>query len=114
MKNKKEHTCYVFSQTTLDLALEEWTHSETQKGDGKKEALQITVVALPWFLAHLKQNSPIYMFSYSDLIDEMKNWQSLQLTTFPKQKKRIKETCHLLLNFFNSDAVIKHKMIIKT
>ena len=113
MTNENSNACYVFSQTTLELALVEWFAIENDKSKQNKESLQIAVTALPWFLKHLNQSAPIYTFSHDDLNTEMGNWKSLQQNAYPNQNKRIEETCTLLLNFFKSETVINHKMIVE-
>ena len=114
MKNKKDNkTCYVFSQVTLEIALKEWFEIMVRKNPNKKESYQIAVVALPWLLNHLEQNSPIIMFTHDNLIKEMELWKSKQLSKYVNQDKRIKETCNLLMNFFDSNVVIEYKMIIQ-
>lgn len=114
MKNKQDsNKCYVFSQATLDLALQEWLESESKNNPKKAESFQITVAALPWFLIHLEQTTAIYMFTQDNLITEMEVWKSSQLSDYPQQKKRIEETCSQLIHFFQSGIVLEHKMLIE-
>lgn len=113
--NIKQDTgnCYVFSQATLELALQEWLNFKTETNPEKEESFQITAAALPWFLKHLGQSSAIYMFTSNDFLKEMKAWKSSQLNNYPQQKIRIEETCDQLINFFESDIVTQHKMVIE-
>ena len=114
MNNKQDtNRCYVFSQATLELALQEWIDLESGNNSEKKEALQIAEVALPWFLKYLGQTSAIYMFTHDDLLTEMDAWKSSQIADYPQQKKRIEETCNQLIHFFQSESVLEHKMMIQ-
>jgi len=111
-KIKTSNISYVFSQTTLDIAIDEWSDNEQEKHPEKESALQITKAALPWFMQHLKQTESIYMFTDEVMIDEMDIWKSLQIAEYPKQKQRIEETCKLLKAFFHSEVVLQHKMVV--
>jgi len=114
MSNKKDtNTCYVFSQATLDLALKEWLELKIKNNPKKEESFQIAATALPWFLKYLEQSSAIFMFTHEDLITEMELWKVSQLSNYSNQKERIEETCNQLINFFESDAVLQHKMTIQ-
>ena len=113
MNNKKiTQKSYVFSQRTLELALQEWLELSIKKNKKNAESYKITAVAMPWFLKHIDPNARIYMFTYDDLHTEMKVWKSAQIASYSKQKERINETCNQLLDFFQSDTVVKYKMII--
>jgi len=72
----------------------------------------IAKAALPWFMQYLKQTETICMFTDDNMVSEMDSWKSLQLAEYPKQKKRIEETCKLLKAFFHSDVVLQHKMVV--
>ena len=111
-KIKTSNTSYVFNQTTLDIAIDEWIESEQKNEHEKEDALLIAKAALPWFLQHLKQTESICMFTDENMITEMETWKSLQLAEYPKQKQRIEETCTLLKVFFHSDVVLQHKMVV--
>jgi len=114
MNNRQDtNKCYVFSQATLDLALQEWLKLESDNNPEKQETFQIAAAALPWFLKHLEQTSTIYMFTHDDLITELDVWKSSQIANYAQQKKRIEETCDQLINFFQSDIVLQHKMMIQ-
>jgi len=104
---------YVFSQETLKLAIEEWVNTKISNAPTKKETFLITKVALPWFMQHLnKTDSSVCMFTHDDMVRELAIWKSKQLADFPQQKKRIDETCKYLEEFFNSDLVLQHKMVV--
>ncbi len=111
-KIKTSNISYVFSQTTLDIAIDEWVESEQEKYPKKEEALLIAKAALPWFMQYLKQTESICMFADEVMLDEMDTWKSLQIAEYPKQKQRIEETCKLLKAFFHSDVVLQHKMVV--
>ena len=115
-KIKTSNISYVFSQTTLDIAIDEWVESEQkneqEKHPEKEEALLIAKAALPWFMQHLKQTESICMFTDEVMLAEMDTWKSLQIAEYPKQKQRIEETCKLLKAFFHSDVVLQHKMVV--
>jgi len=108
------NSSYVFSEKTLKQAIQEWVDVQSKNTSIKEESFLITKAALPWFMLHLKQTGPIYMFTYSDILREIDIWKSDQLANYPQQKKRIEETCDLLINFFISDVVRNYKMIIQT
>ena len=110
--NNNTNICFVFSQQTLDIAIDEWIDEESKGKPKKKEAYQITKAALPWFMRHLNQSGSIYMFSSDDMKIEIETWKKAQFIAFPKRKKRIEETCDLLINFFNSDVIEQHKMTV--
>ncbi len=115
-KIKTSNISYVFSQTTLDIAIDEWVEyeqkNEQEKYPEKEEALLIAKAALPWFMQHLKQTESICMFTDEVMLAEMDTWKSLQIAEYPKQKQRIEETCKLLKAFFHSDVVLQHKMVV--
>ncbi len=96
----------------MDKAIDEWVTDETASQPDKKEAYQITQAALPWFMKHLNQSGSIFMFSSEDMQNEIEAWKKAQYIAFPKRKKRIKETCDLLGDFFNSDVIERHKMTV--
>ena len=104
--------CFVFSQQTLEIAIDEWIDNKSQEMPKKKELFQITKAALPWFMRHLNQSGSIYMFGSEDMQKEIKTWKQAQFIAFPKRKKRIEETCELLIEFFNSDIIERHKMTV--
>ncbi len=80
MSNKKDtNTCYVFSQATLDLAIKEWVEQNSKDKPKNQETYLIVAAALPWFLKHLNQSDPIYMFPHTNLIEEIDTWKSSQL-----------------------------------
>lgn len=112
--NNNTNICFVFSQQTLDIAIEEWVDAQSKGNPQTEEAYQITKVALPWFMRHLNQSGSIYMFSHDDMQKEIKTWKQAQFTAFPKRKKRIEETCQLLVAFFESEIIEHHKMIVHT
>ena len=111
--NQDTNNCFVFSQATLDLALSEWLKFKTENSPEKEESFKITIAAIPWLLKHLGQNATIYMFTYDDFLTEIKAWKLLQISEYPQQKARIEETCAQLINFFRSEIVIQHKMLIE-
>ena len=115
-KIKTSNISYVFSQKTLNIAIDEWIESEQQQEDEKEsekeEALLTAKAALPWFMQHLKQTESICMFTDEVMLEELISWKSLQLAKYPKQKARIEETCQLLKDFFHSDVVLQHKMVV--
>ena len=115
-KIKTSNISYVFSQKTLNIAIDEWIESEQQQEDEKEsekeESLLTAKAALPWFMQHLKQTESICMFTDEVMLEELISWKSLQLAKYPKQKKRIEETCQLLKDFFHSDVVLQHKMVV--
>ncbi|MGK0269729.1 MAG: hypothetical protein ACI88H_000361 [Cocleimonas sp.] len=114
MNNKQNmNNCYVFNQTTLDLALQKWQILEKDNNPSEEEIVLIALKAMPWFLEHIKQTGPTYMFTSDILITELEAWKLLQITEYPKQKQRIEETCEQLLSFFQSDIIIKYKMMIQ-
>ena len=108
--NKKK--CYVFSRATLDSAVAEWAESKIKIEPKKAEILQIVSAALPWFLEHIQLNASIYMFTEDDLNTEIDVWKQLQLSSYPDQKKRIEETCDLIIEFFQSEVIKGYKMIV--
>ena len=115
MNNKQNiNKCYVFSQTTLDLALQEWLELETKNDPVQEESVLIALAALPWFLNHLKQTGPTFVFTNDVLNTEMEKWKKIQITDYPNQQQRIENTCEQLLNFFESDLITQYKMIVKT
>jgi len=111
-KTKTSNTSYVFSQATLNIAIDEWIENEQEKHPEKEDALLIAKAALPWFMLHLKQTESICMFSDDVMISEMDSWKDLQIAEYPKQKQRIEETCKLLKAFFHSEVVLQHKMVV--
>ena len=111
--NERENKCYVFSETTLEHAVEEWLEFMNKKSPTKKESFLIFSVALPWFLEHFKQTGSISMFTHNDLVDGIKKWRSSQIVAFPNREERIDETCSLLIDFFESEVVLEHKMLIQ-
>ena len=112
MNNTNNNICFVFSQSTLDIAIEEWVTENSKATPDKEEAYQITKAALPWFMRHLNQSGSIYMFSADDMKNEIEAWKKAQFIAFPKRKKRIEETCVLLISFFESDVIEAHKMTV--
>ncbi|MEB8433648.1 hypothetical protein OO007_15520 [Cocleimonas sp. KMM 6892] len=110
--NNNTNICFVFSQQTLDIAIDEWVEERSESSPAKKEAFMITKAALPWFMRHLNQSGSIYMFSAEDMKNEIESWKKAQFTAFPKRKKRIEETCDLLISFFESDLIETHKMTV--
>lgn len=112
--NQNNNNCYVFSRATLDQAIQEWVVIKSKKDAKNEEKYLITAKALPWFLNHFNHNSSIYSFSEEDLESELKEWKSTQIENYPKQKKRIEETCKHILNFFQSDLIEQYKMTINT
>ena len=119
-KIKTSNISYVFSQKTLNIAIDEWVESkqegekegEQEKHPESESALLIAKAALPWFMQHLKQTESICMFTDEVMLEELTSWKSLQLAEYPKQKKRIEETCQLLKEFFHSYVVLQHKMVV--
>ena len=111
-KTKTSNTSYVFSQATLNIAIDEWIENEQEKHPEKEDALLIVKAALPWFMLHLKQTESICMFTDKVMISEMDSWKDLQIAEYPKQKQRIEETCKLLKAFFHSEVVLQHKMVV--
>ncbi len=119
-KIKTSNISYVFSQNTLNIAIDEWIEceqesehkNEQEKHSEKQDALMIAKAALPWFMQHLKQTESIYMFTDEVMTEELETWKSLQIAEYPQQKKRIEETCKLLKAFFHSENVIQHKMVV--
>ncbi len=111
--NNNTNICFVFSQHTLDSAIDEWINKKSKANPKNKEAYQITKAALPWFMRHLNQSGSIYMFSLDDMKNEIETWKKAQFIAFPKRKKRIEETCDFLVNFFESDVIEEHKMIVR-
>ncbi len=73
--NNSTNICFVFSQQTLDIAIDEWIDEESKGKPKKKEAYQITKAALPWFMRHLNQSGSIYMFSSDDMKIEIETWK---------------------------------------
>ena len=115
MNNKQNITkCYVFSRNTLDLALQEWRELETINDPAQEESVLIALAAIPWFLKHLKQTGPTFVFTNDLLNAEMELWKKIQITDYPNQLQRIEDTCEQLLNFFESDLITQYKMIVKT
>ena len=110
--NNNTNICFVFSQQTLDIAMDEWIEENSKANPAKEEAYQITKAALPWFMRHLNQSGSIYMFSSEDMKIEIENWKKAQFIAFPKRKKRIEETCDLLISFFESNVIETHKMTV--
>jgi len=108
-----KNTCYVFSDKTLEQALEDWLDSNKAKTPKKEESFLITAAALPWFLKHLQQSAPIYMFTHEDLTRNIDTWKASQLTAFPHREERILESCELLMDFFESNLMSEHKMIVQ-
>ena len=53
------------------------------------------------------------MFTHNDLVNGIKNWRLSQIAAFPNREERIDETCSLLIDFFESEVVIEHKMLIQ-
>ncbi len=113
-KNQNTNRCYVFSQTTLDLALKEWQELEISNKASQEESVLITLAALPWFFQHLNQSGPTYVFTNELLHSEIESWKAIQITNYPNQVDRIVNSCELLLRFFNSELIKQHKMIIET
>ena len=111
-KTKTSNTSYVFSQATLNIAIDEWIENEQEKHPEKEDALLIAKAALPWFMLHLKQTESICMFTDEVMISKMDSWKDLQIAEYPKQKQRIEETCKLLKAFFHSEVVLQHKMVV--
>ena len=107
--NNNINICFVFSQQTLDIAIDEWIDEKSKEKPKNKEAFQIAKTALPWFMRHLNQSGSIYMFSSDEMKNKIETWKDAQLIEYPKQKKRIEETCNLLINFFDSDVIEQHK-----
>ncbi len=63
-------------------------------------------------MRHLNQSGSIYMFSADDMKNEIETWKKAQFIAFPKRKKRIEETCDLLVEFFSSNVIDQHKMTV--
>ena len=103
---------YVFNEKTLWNALDVWIAQEATTRSQNQDDLPILKVAIPWFMKHLNQTGSVYMFSEKLLVDELKQWEKIQLSNYPHQSMRIEETCKLLLDFFQSKVVIEHKMLI--
>ncbi len=110
--NNNTNICFVFSQQTLDIAIDDWVNKKTEKNPEKKEIFLITKAALPWFMQHFNQSGSIYMFSSDDMKVEIETWKKAQFIAFPKRKKRIVETCNLLIDFFSSNVIHQHKMTV--
>lgn len=114
MNNKQNNNnCYVFSQATIDQAINEWIEIGCRNDAKNKEHYLITAEALPWFLKHFNHGTSIYTFTHENLLTELNTWKSSQLEKYPHQKKRIEETCDLLINFFQSEIVVHHKMTVQ-
>ncbi|MEE9325883.1 MAG: hypothetical protein V3U71_01215 [Cocleimonas sp.] len=110
--SNKQNTSYVFSQETLDQAIEQWINEKTANSK-EKEPYLIAKAALPWFMQHLNQlNASVYMFTYGDMAKELASWKSEQLAEFPHQQARIEKTCDLLTKFFVSDIIFEFKMVV--
>ncbi|MEH6456409.1 MAG: hypothetical protein V7749_08815 [Cocleimonas sp.] len=109
-----KNTCYVFSDKTLDIALENWLDLKKGKLPKKEESFLITAAALPWFLKHCQLKPPVYMFTFEDLSRNLEAWQASQLEAFPNREERIIESCKLLMDFFKSDVMLDNKMIVQT
>ena len=103
---------YVFSQETLDEAIELWVKERTQKASEKEEAFLIVQAALPWFMHHLKQTREVCVFTEDILLREIDYWKADQMVNWPQQQTRIEETCDLLLEFFHSYIVKQLKMVV--
>lgn len=110
--NQNKSTCYVFSRKTLDIAIQDWLTLKIKLDNKKEEQFQIFVVALPWLLDHIQADASIYMFTQDDLVEEIRIWKTAQIEHYPKQQKRIDETCGLIINFFQSEVIKKHKMLV--
>ena len=114
MKSQQNtNTCYVFSQATLDQAMQEWIKAKKKSKPTDHEKYLIVAAAMPWFLQQLNQNPSIFMFSETDLVAELSLWKESQETEYPHQKKLIKNTCNEIINFFQSEIVSNHKMRIE-
>ena len=117
-KNQKNNTnktrCYVFSEKTLDVAIQEWLDIEIKKLPEKEEEFNITVAALPWFLRHLTHTESVMMFTHTELVDELEDWKSRQVEAYPHQQDRIEVSCAWIIHFFESEVVAEHKMVIQT
>lgn len=112
--NDTHNISYVFSQETLNKAIEQWVDEKTANTKEKEtERYLITKAALPWFMQHLNHlNSSVYMFTHDDMITELAAWRSEQLSKFPHQQARIEKTCDLLTKFFASDVISVFKMVV--
>lgn len=110
--NQDNNLCYVFSPSTMKLAVKEWLEMMIKIDSKKEESYRIAAAALPWFLEHVIKNPSVYMFTHDDLLDAMRTWKGLQIENYPMQEKRISKTCDLLIHFFKSDVVHEYKMIV--
>lgn len=57
-------------------------------------------------------NNVTYIFSYTTLMDALKEWQDEQIRHFPHQKERIQTTVVAMQHFMRSPQVRKYKMIM--
>jgi len=103
---------YVFSRATLDKAIDDWVTRKTSKYSEKEESFLIVKAALPWLLEHLKQFNAVCSLNEDTLLHEVRVFAKVQIKAYPHQKTRIDETCALIIDFFHSDVVRDHKMII--
>ncbi len=105
---------FVFSQATLEKAIDDWVARQTVKYSEKETSFLIVKAALPWLLEHLNQlEKAVCSFNEEVLLHELDVFARIQIKAYPCQKTRIDETCALLIEFFNSDIVDDYKMIIR-
>jgi len=112
--NQDTNLCYVFSPSTVEKAVQEWSDKKMKSEPEKDEEFQVFSAAVPWFLEHIQHDASIYMFTHEDLLAEIEIWKKVQLESYSNQKKRINKTCDLIMRFFESGVVKEHKMIIET
>jgi hypothetical protein len=114
ISSDKQKISYVFSQKTLNQAIEQWVDENTvNRKEAEAEPFLITKAALPWLMQHLNHlDTSVYMFTYEDMTNELASWKSKQLAEFPHQQARIEKTCDLLTEFFISDVISEFKMIV--
>lgn len=53
-----------------------------------------------------------YVFSYTTLIEALKEWEIEQIDAYPEQKEKIQTTVVAMQYFLRSENIKKHKMIL--